>query len=134
MNGVSVTKFADSSKTEVFLHQIAQAVNNIERQLSALPIYFGNTDPNGVLNADIGSIYCRLGLQGKNEQETTPKFYLKTKSGVKGWLALIYTGSEASSAVNASQTSLYFYLPETGNAELYYKQSDDATPTGWKTL
>ncbi|MDQ5884135.1 MAG: hypothetical protein QG556_473 [Pseudomonadota bacterium] len=134
MNGFEVTKFADSKDSDTFLRQIAQAVNNIERNLSLLPVYYGGYDPNGQIDAELGSIYIRTGAQSKNTQMTTPKLYMKTQVGKNGWLALIYTGSQGFTSISANQGSLYVHIPETGNAELYYKQSNDATANGWKTL
>ncbi len=134
MNDIRPTKFADSKDSETFLRQIAQAINNIERLLSVLPIYFGGYDPNGIIKAPVGALYMRVGPQSRNTQETTPKLYIKTLDGNTGWLSLLFTGSEATTDVDANRGSLYLKIPETGNAELYLKQSDDATPTGWKTL
>jgi hypothetical protein len=134
MNGFEVTKFADSKDSDTFLQQIAQAVNNIERNLSLLPVYFGSYDPTGQIDAELGSIYIRTGAQSKNTQMTTPKLYIKTRLGKIGWLALIYTGAELSTTISANQGAIHVYIPETGNAELYYKQSADATSTGWKVL
>lgn len=137
MNGIQVTRFADSSDPVLMAKQLADAVNRIEKILQLAPVYFGPGDPNGVMTASMGSIYLQTGTQGVNEVVATPKWWIKVvNDGSGGWLALLYTGTQAQTDVSAYRGSLYVKIPAelATSAAIYFKQSNDAATTGWAAL
>lgn len=137
MNGIQVTRFADFSNSVNMAKQLADAVNRIEKLLQAVPLYFGTGDPNGVVSALAGAVYVRTGDQGVNPVITTPKLYLKVvNEGSSGWLALLYTGTQAQTDVTADRGSLYIKVPAelASAAAIYFKQTEDASKNGWAAL
>ncbi len=135
MRTISTTKFNPASDTKELLKRMAESINRVEKTLGLLPISFGDFDPNGQVVARSGAIHIRTGSQGVNQGTAIPKLYIKTtEGGSDGWLSLVFIGTQASTEVSANRGSLYIKVPESGTANIYFKQTDDATPTGWASL
>lgn len=137
MNGITATRFGDTSDPVLMAKQLAEAVNKIEWLLQKVPLFFGVDDPNGEITAQAGSLYIRQGAQGLNAEVATPHIYIKTNDGgVKGWLSLLFLGSQAQTSVSAFRGSLYIKVPPRliDSAAIYFKTADDAATTGWAAL
>ena len=137
MNGIIATRFGNTDDPIKMAKQLAESVNKIERLLQQLPIYFGENDPNGLINGQSGALYIRNGLQGLNTEVAKPQIYIKTiDGGNSGWLSLLFLGSQDQANVSAARGSLYLKVPQqlTSSAVLYLKSSNDSTPIGWTAL
>lgn len=137
MNGIVVTRFGHPDDPIQMAKQLAEAVNKLERLFQNIPIYFGESDPNGQLVGQPGSLYIRTGAQGLNSVVATPHLYIKTSGdGTSNWLSLLFLGAQAQTEVSAFRGSLYLKIPTelTTSAAIYLKTADDAAKTGWAAL
>ncbi|MDX1902094.1 MAG: hypothetical protein SFW66_08880 [Gammaproteobacteria bacterium] len=137
MNGITVTRFENTDDSKKMAKQIAESVNKIERILQNTPIYFGTSDPNGNVVGQSGSLYIRTGDQGYNQEIGKAFLYIKTIDGTNtGWLSLLFLGAQNQNSVTASRGSLYIKIPTdlASSANIYLKQSNDSTPSGWSVL